>query len=262
MMRITALIFICLLFSARAGYAAAEQTASDLAKMMQQAKYSEGFEARLNVLITKANGSHPLPFKLAVIGQFNATKQRLVIRGVSPEVVRNHFYAAENSSDGRVKAVESRGQASGYDEIDPNARMYNSGLVAWDMLGLWWGWQRQEMEGGGQINGRECVKIRSVADDKNSVVQEVESCVDPLAKLSLRTRMFDHSHALLRTTSVAHLAHKGEGGGMMAKKLSIKEADKTLAEIEVYAGDEQYQISAETFAMLDSPTRNTQRETK
>jgi hypothetical protein len=261
MMRATLLIFVGLMFSVSKGYAA-EQTASDLAKMMNQAKYSEGFEARLNVLITKANGAHPAPFKLAVIGQFNAGKQRLVIRGISHEEVRNHFYAAESGSDGRVRAMESRSQASGYVDFDPSARMFNSGLVAWDMLGLWWGWQKQTLEGMEQVNGRECVKIRSVADDKNSVVQEVESCVDQQAKLSLRTRMFDHSHALLRTTSVANLAHKGEGGGMMAKKLSIKDADKTLAEIEVYAGDEQYQISAETFAMLDSPMRNIEREAK
>lgn len=261
MMRATLLILAGLLFSASASEAA-EQSASALAKMMQQARYSTGFEARLNVLITKANGAHPAPFKLAVIGQLSASRQRLVIRGISPETVRNHFYAIENSSDARIRAVESRSQARGYVEFDPYAGMFNSGLVAWDMLGLWWGWQTQEMEGMEQVNGHECVKIRSVADNKNSVVQEVESCVDSQAKLSLRTRMFDHSHALLRTTLVGNLARRGDGGGMMAKKLSIRDAGKALAEIEVYAGDEQYQISAETFAMLDSPTRDIQQEAK
>jgi hypothetical protein len=260
MMRTLALIFVGLLFSVSVSDAA-EQTASAVAQMMKQAKYSDGFEARMNVLITKANGAHPLPFKLAVIGQFNAAKQRLVIRGISPEEMRNHLYAAESGSDGRVMSLELLSKASGYVEFDPYSRMFNSGLVAWDMLALWWGWQKQTLEGLEQVNGHECVTIRSVADDKNSVVQEVESCVDPQAKLSLRTRMFDNSHALLRTTSVAHFARKG-GGGMMAKKLSVRDVGKTLTEIEVYAGDEQYQISAETFAMLDSSTHEIQQEAK
>ena len=246
------------------GYAGEQSvSASAIAEMMKQAKYSEGFEARLNVLVTKTNGAHPAPFKLAVIGQFSANRQRLVIRGISPEAVRNHFYAAERDSTAKIKAMESLSQsANDYVELDPYAKMFNSGLAAWDMLGPWWSWPAQTLEGTERINGRECTKIRSIAEDKNSVVQEVESCVDQQAKLSLKTRMYDGAHVLLRTTVAAQFAHKGNSGAMIAKKLNITDASNMLTNIEVYAGDEQYEVSAETFAMLDHPARSQQPETK
>lgn len=264
MMRMAKFMLLGMLLSVSASYAAQPGiSATAVAEMMKQARYSDGFEARMNVLITKANGAHPAPFKLAVIGQFSPGKQRLALRGISPETVRNHFYAAEAGSDGHVRAVSSHSKvASDYVESDPNAMMFNSGLVVWDMFGLWWNWPRQLVDGVEQINGRECVKIRSFTDDKNSVVREVESCVDQGAKLSLRTRMFDGGHTLLRTTAVAHLAHKGEGGTMMAKNLKIVADSNMLTDIEIYAGDEQYQISAETFAMLDRLTPSGQQDAR
>jgi hypothetical protein len=257
--------FICVgLIVSSTGYAGEQSaSASGIAEMMKQAKYSEGFEARLNVLVTKANGAHLAPFKLAVIGQFSASRQRLVIRGISPEAVRNHFYAAERDSNARIKAMESLNQsASDYAEFDPYAKLFNSGLVVWDMFGPWWSWPVQSLDGIERINGRDCTKIRSFAEDKNSAVQEVESCVDQPAKLSLRTRMYDGTRVLLRTTVATQFAHKGNAGAMVAKKLNITDASNMLTDIEVYAGDEQYEISAKTFAMLDHPARSQQPETK
>jgi hypothetical protein len=140
--------------------------------------------------------------------------------------------------------------------------MFNSSLVVWDMFSPWWSWSKQSFAGLERVSGRECVKIRSWTDDMSSAVREVESCVDQQAKLSLRTRMFDSGHLLLRTTTVIQFAHKSEGGAMMAKKMNITDAANAVTEIEVYAGDEQYQTSTETFAMLERSIRNEQREVK
>src|ERR1035437_7768382 len=190
MMRIAKVIFACLLLSVSVSYAAEPGvSASAVAEMMKQAKYSDGFEARLNVLITKANGAHPAPFKLAVIGQIAANKQRLVIRGISPDSVRNRAYAAEADRGGSIRAVESRSMAER--EYDPFAKMFDSGLVVWDMLSPWWNWPNQSLQGTEKIHGRECAKIRSQTNDKNNLIQEVESCVDQQAKLALRTSFFD-----------------------------------------------------------------------
>lgn len=229
--------------------------------------HSEGFEARLSVFITKANGAHPPPFKIAVIGQFVDGKQRLLIRGISPESVHNRFVVAERGSDGRsdglIRALAYRGQTANKPvEFDPFSKIFDSGLVVWDMFGLWWGWPKQSLEGMERISGRECAKIRSIADDKSIAVREVESCVDQQAKISLRTKLFDSKHALIRATSVERVVRKRKGGGMVAKKLSIRDADGVLTEIEVYAGDEQYEISADTFSAFDQPTRNNLQETK
>lgn len=266
MMRIAKVILVCVLLAAGPGYGAEPGnpvSASTLAELMRQAMHSEGFEARLSVFMTKANGAHPPPFKLAVVGQFVADKQRLLIRGVSPESVHDRFIAAERGSDGRLRVLEYRGQtASEHVESDPLSKIFDSGLVVWDMFCPWWGWPKQSLEGIERINGRECTKIRSVSDDKSIAVREVESCVDQQAKISLRTRLFDSKHALIRATSVERLVRKRIGGGMAAKKLTIKEASGVLTEIEVYAGDEQYEISDDTFSALDQPTRNDRQQAK
>ena len=135
MMRIEHLMLSGLLCIAP-GYAAEQNTpssASALAEIMRLAKYSNGFEARLNVLVTQSNGAHLAPFKLAVVGQLSADKQRLVIRGISPESVRNRFYEGERSGEGRIRALSDTGV-----EFEPDARLFDSGLVVWDMLSPWW----------------------------------------------------------------------------------------------------------------------------
>lgn len=236
-------------------------SASALAGMMEQAKHSDGFEVRLNVLVTKADGAHPAPFKLAVIGQIAAGKQRLLIRGISPEAVRGRVVAAERGDDGRIRAVMSRAGSKSV-AFDPQAKVFASSMVVWDMFSPWWAWSRQSLEGTERINGRECEKIRSFTDDKNSAVQEVESCVDQQAKLSIRTRLFDARHTVIRTTSVEHMMGKGKNGMLGAKKLKISDASKTHTEIEVYAGDEEYQVTAETFEMLDHPIQVELQEAK
>jgi hypothetical protein len=248
------LVGLLALLYAGAGYATeAPLSANALAETMRQAKYSDGFEARLNVLVTKADGAHPAPLKLAVIGQLAAERQRLLIRGIAPATVRNHAIAAERSGNGRIRAVESRA-ANEYAAFDPQSRMFDTGLVVWDMFSPWWGWPRQSLEGIERIKGRECEKIRSVTDDKNSLVREVESCVDRQAKLSLITRLFDSRHTLLRTLSVEQVLRKG--AVLTAKGLAVAEAGKARTDIEVYAGDEEYQVSAETFAALNHPTQD------
>lgn len=266
MMRIAKIFLVCVLLGANPGYGAEPGipvSASALAELMRKAMHSEGFEARLSIFITKANGAHPPPFKLAVVGQFVANKQRLLIRGISPESVHDRFIAAERGSDGLIRALAYRGQATSEPvESDPFSKIFDSGLTAWDMFGLWWSWPKQSLEGIERINGRECARIRSITDDKSIAVREVESCVDQQAKISLRTKLFDSKHALIRATSVEKVVRKRKGGGMAAKKLSITDAGGVLTDVEVYAGDEQYEISADTFSALDQPTRNDSQETK
>ncbi|MEI7841583.1 MAG: hypothetical protein WCI39_01005 [Gallionellaceae bacterium] len=247
------LILFTYLFFAEAH--SAEQEAHSIAAMMQQAKYSNGFEARLNISVTKANGAQAFPLKLAVIGQVAADKQRVVIRGISPDWVREQYFAVEQLQDGRIKAVQYQtAKMAEFSPFDVNAKLLESNLVAWDMLSPWWGWPTQIFAGRGYINGRDCINIRSINNNKNAAIREVESCVDQQAKVSLKTRLFGAQQQLLRMTTVVKLMAKGEEGAMIAKKLTIQEAGKMRTEIEVYAGDDQYQVSPETFAALDRPT--------
>jgi hypothetical protein len=227
-----------------------EQSTGALAAMMKQAKYSAGFEARMNVLVTKANGARGTPFKVAVIGQFNTDKQRVRINGVAPESVRARFFAAERNGDGDIQSV-AYSTVNDAAQFDSNKKLFNSELVIWDMFSPWWSWPKQAALANERINARECINIRSVSDDINLLIREVESCVDVKAKLSIRTRFFDSRHTLIRTATVWQTMRKGDSDALAAKKLTITDAAGTVTEIEVYAGDEQYQITTETFSALD-----------
>lgn len=229
----------------------AEPSAAALAETMQKARLSEGFEARMNVAAIKPDGRRAMPLKIAVIGQIGKDRERLLIRGISPDTVRNLRFAAEKTADGRIRAIEYGEQGSGsVVEASPFARLFDSGLAIWDMFGPWWNWPKQELGGTDRIAGRECTLVRSQTDAVNSPIREVVSCVDRDARLSLRTQLFDRRHALIRTISVGQTTRLGSGA-TAAKKLSVTEADKAVTEIEVYSGDEEYLIGADTFIKLD-----------
>jgi hypothetical protein len=223
--------------------------ASALAETMKQARHSSGFEARMSVFVTEADGRRAAPFKVAVIGQVSADRQRLLIHGIAPERVRGRYIAAERATDGRIRAV-AYGEGTKVKETDPYARLFDSGMALWDMFGAWWSWPGQESGGTERIAGRECTLVRSRGGDAGPV-RAVASCVDRDARLALKTQLFDRRQKLLRTLSVERTMRK-ESGALGAKKLLVTENTGTLTEIEVYAGDEQYLVTDDTFAALDA----------
>jgi len=236
------------------GYAAeppAILSAAALAGLMRQASYSDGFEARMDITTAKPGGQRTAPVKLAVIGQFGAERQRLLIRGISPDKVRNHFFAAEKGIDGRIRSVEYGEHIPGIKEADPFAKVFDTGLVIWDMLVPWWNWPKQSLGGTEQIAGRYCFIVHSQAGADASPMRKAVSCVDRDAGISLRTQLFDGRRTPVRTISVTQTVGK-ESGMMAAKELSVTDADNSTTWAEIYGGDEHYSIAADTFAALDS----------
>lgn len=233
---------------------AADSSATQLAEMMKQARYSDGFTVRMNVANIKPDGHRDMPFKLAVVGQLDAKRQRLLIRGISPDRVRNHFIIAGQKAEGRIQAIRySEPASAGIEKFDPGAPLFDSLLVTWDMLSPWWDWPQQSLGKTEQIAGRSCTLIRSQSGENFSPIREVISCVDRDAKLSLRTQLFDRQHNPIRTISVKETLRK-ESGALAAKRLTITAADRTVTEVEVYSGDEHYLVTVDTFARFDAYT--------
>lgn len=230
----------------------ADSSAVTLAETMRQARYSDGFTVRMNIATIQPNGRRDMPFKLAVIGQLNAKHQRLLIRGISPDKVRNRFVIADKNAEGRIQAISYSAPAStGIAKFDSTAPLFDSGLVLWDMLSPWWNWPRQSLGKTEQIAGRSCTLMSSQSDENFSPIHEVISCVDQDAKLSLRTELFDRRHTLIRTISVKQTMRM-ESGAWYAKKLTITASDRAVTEVEVYSGDEHYLVTADTFAQFDA----------
>jgi hypothetical protein len=254
MMKRASLAVILLATLVRSGHSAeipATASSAALAESMRQARYSDGFEARMSLATVQPDGRRFPLFKVAVIGQFSAERGRLLIRGISPDRVRNRFFAAERRADGGIRPITYGEQiSSGIAEIDPFTKLFDSELVMWDMFGPWWSWPKQSLGGTEQIAGHDCTIVRSQSDAAASPIREVISCVDKNARLSLRTQLFDGKHTLIRTISVEQTMRK-EFGVMAAKKMLITGADHSVTEVEVYSGDEHYAITADTFSSLD-----------
>ena len=252
MKKIAGIFLVLLAAGAHPAYCADPSPAAPVAESMWQARQSAGFEARISVTLVLPDGRRTSPMKLAVIGQFGVDRQRLLIRGISPDKVRNRYIAAERTADGRIRSIEYAEPGSeGTTQADPFANLFESGLVIWDMLGSWWTWPKQIAAGSGQAAGHDCTLVRSQSDAGIYPIREVLSCVDPDAKLALRTQLFDSRGALVRAISVGQTMRKSSGA-MAAKKLSITGRDNSVTEVEVYGGDEHYDITADTYAKLAS----------
>lgn len=223
---------------------AAEPTAASLVAAMRESRQSEGFEIRMQVVSVAPDGQRSTPIKLAVIGEVGTSGQRLLLRGISPDAVRGRRMAVERSADGRVRAADPDGPAN------PYAPVFDTGLVAWDMLMPWWEWPRQSLGGTERIGGRECRIVRSRNDAEDAAIREVVSCVDADNGLSLRTQFFDARHGLVRSIAVLATIAR-ESGRLAAKKLAVTSGNG-VTEAEVYSGDEHYRIPAGTFSLPEA----------
>lgn len=222
--------------------AMAAPTAAELAARMREARLTPGFEARLQAVDVAPDGQRSEPIKLSIVGQVDAARRRLRVRGISPETIRGDMRLAEYRA-GCVRAVDRNGTA------DPYAPLFGTGLVVWDMLAPWWDWPQQSLAGKDRVAGRACVLVRSRSDARDAPIGEVRSCVDADEGLSLRTQFFDGQGALLRSITVATTMRK-ESGRLAAKKVTIAAGNK-ITEAEAYSGDEHYEVAADAFAGLE-----------
>ena len=226
-------------------------SAAALAKSVRQVRFSDGFEVRLSLTVIDADGHRAAPIKLAVVGQFGVDKARLVVRGISPDAVRDRFVAAERDPSGRLRVLQyARPLADGVAEADPLARLFGSDLVVWDMLSPWWDWPQQSAVGTGAVAGRDCRVVRSQANAPAAHVHEVVSCVDAALGIALKTELLDARRSPVRTTVVEQVM-RNVSGVAFVKRMTITSGDRSATEVEVYAGDENYLIGADTFAALD-----------
>ncbi|MFA7281200.1 MAG: outer membrane lipoprotein-sorting protein [Sterolibacterium sp.] len=222
-----------------------------LLEAIKQARHSDGFEVRFAITAVDAQKLRTVPVKIAVIGQANADRQRFLVRGISPDAVRNQHFVAENSAAGPIDAFEYGPDSEGHRiSLDPFARLFNTDFVMWDLFAVWWDWPHQIADGNGEVNGRSCLRVKS-RPAVPMPVKEVVSCIDRETALALSTQVYDAQHRLRRTIRVEKLMRKGSSEGLMAKKLSILGEHGATSEIDVYGGDEQYRISPETFGVLD-----------
>ena len=227
-------------------------SAAALAASMRQARFSDGFEVRMRLSTIDPEGHRSAPIKLAVIGQFAADTARLLVRGISPDSLRDQLFAVERDAGGRIRSVRYGSKlADGIVPVDPFAPLFGTDLVLWDLLSPWWDWSQQSPVGTGKAAGHDCAIVRSQANTAASGIREVISCVNAEAGLAFRTELFDGHRAPVRTIAVEQSLRKASGLAFV-KHITIVSADRSATEVEVYGGDENYLVGADTFAALDA----------
>ena len=207
----------------------------------------------MTISVTKSGGVHAAPIKVAVIGQLGPGRQRLLVKGISPDSVRDRFVAVERKPGGSIRAIQYDGASENVSDFDPFANLFETGVVVWDLLSPWWQWPLQRIVGTDHRDGKDCTVVRSRNADALSPIAEVVSCVELGSRLALRTQFFDAHGTLLRTKELGQIVHTASGS-VVAKTLSIKGRNNSVTEIDVYGGDEQYSIRADTFSRLDRPS--------
>lgn len=245
--------------------AVAVASAAALVEAMASARASEGFELRMTLTPVPAAPATPAAappetIKVAVIGRADAAGERVLVRGLAPERVRDAVVMAARV-DARVTSRVTAGANAreGSTAVAPEARLFGTDLVTWDLLAPWWAWPDAQVTGTAEVGGHACTEVRSRAPagpaagaDGAGTVAEVLSCVDARRGLAWRTRLYDRRHRLLRDI-VVEREIRTQAGTSAAKVATITAADGRTTRVEVYAGDEHHRIEPGTFAALEGP---------
>lgn len=226
-----------------------DSDATALAAKIMRGRLSDGFQARMQVAVTDSDKRIHPPFRIAVIGERKPGHQRLLVRGISPAKVRNRLFTAEAESDQLTTMTSVDG--GNLSPVDPSTRLFDSGMVLWDLMTPWWRWPEQKIIGNSEVDGRECTLIRSRNGSRKAPVAEVISCVEQENLLPWRTELYGSDHKLLRIITVKR-AIRTESGILAAKAMAIDLPGISSSDVQVYSGDEHYLITPATFALIEN----------
>lgn len=226
------------------GIAVAAPDAGEIAHDLLQSRVSDGFQARMIVKAFDSNGRMQPPFKLAMIGVRSASREQLLLRGISPAPLRAIRYIGE-AENGKVKLVDGAKGAP----VPTDLNLFDSGLIGWDLFTPWWHWPIQQPLGEGHVNGHPCLRIRSQSAADSALNSNVISCVDARNLVSWQTQVYEGDQ-LLRTITVDSVTRR-ESGALSATAFTITLANGAKSRVHIYSGDEHYSIAPETFVPLE-----------
>ena len=244
-MKVLRLAIPLLLGAALASASGEPLSATSLAESMRAARQSDGFELRVQLQATGGGAEDVV--RIALIGQFHAGRERLLVRGIAPANLRGRSIVSERFGD-RVESTAYEHDATpASSRADPLAGLFGSPLAAWDLMAPWWDWPVQVDDGPRTISGHACTQLRSRPDRRAmSAVAEVISCVDAPQGLAWKTTLLDSRHRVLRSIEVTRVV-RTQAGRSAARSASITDADGAVTRLDVYGGDERHEIRPDTF---------------
>ncbi|MBF0281074.1 MAG: outer membrane lipoprotein-sorting protein [Zetaproteobacteria bacterium] len=238
----------------------AEESAQNIIHRILQHRLSQGFEVRMNIEVFDAENQRQQPLKVALIGRYVEQQQQLLIRGITPAKYTHQIYAAEVGKNQPPRMFRRYGvENHSVEPFNIESPLFDSGLIAYDMLMPWWYWHDQQLIGNQMVNGHDCIVIQSVEQPLliGQEIHRVISYIDRKELFPWRIEIFNNEQQRLRTLEVQQVMRL-ESGALTAKALTVEQFNHQVSKIFIYSGDEHYLIQPESFSILESTPQEVQ----
>jgi len=231
-------LLLCLLW-ANISLAATPQ---ELVAGVERAAFTQGF--RLRATVTREGQAEAKPLRVLLAGEKDGERQRLLIRALGPDPWRNQAVLLESTRASPLRAYRFGSNGAAAQAADAHAPLFDSPLVAWNLMGEWWRWPHQSRVRDDTMLGWNCVVVESRGG--SGPVARVRSWIAPELNLPLRIEFYAADGTLLSATRIDGLFKRSDGTSA-ARAMTLTTAGGPASRFEVYNGEEGVSLTPDTF---------------
>jgi len=239
-------LLACLLW-AGVSFAATPQ---ELVAGVERAAFTQGF--RLRATVTREGQPDAKPLRVLLAGEKDEQRQRLLIRALGPDPWRDQAVLLESSRASPLRAYRFGSNSTPAQAADAHAPLFDSPLVAWNLMGEWWRWPGQAKVRDDTMLGWNCVVIESRGG--SGPVARVRSWIAPELNLPLRMEFYAGDGALLSAIRIDSLFRRADGSSA-ARAMTLTAAGGSVSRFEVYNGEEGILLAPGTFPLSGGDKR-------
>ncbi len=231
-------LFLCLLLPTVAFGA----TPQELVAGVEHAAFTHGFRLRATVIREGAAPAQPL--RILMAGEKDEQGHRLLIRALGPDQWRNQAVLVESTLKSPLRAYRFTGEGAPAQAADVHASLFDSPLVAWNLMGEWWRWPRQARIRDDTMLGWNCVVVESRGG--SGPVARVRSWIAPELNLPLRVEFYAAGGAMIGSMRIDSIFKRTDGTSA-ARTMTLTGAGNDASRFEIYSGEEGVTLAPETF---------------
>jgi hypothetical protein len=219
-------------------------TPQELVAAVERGGFTQGF--RLRATVTREGESTAQPLRILMAGEQDEERHRLLIRALGPEAWRNQALLVETRRASPLRAYRFGSNGAPAQAADAHAPLFDSPLVAWNLMGEWWRWPRQAKIRDDTMLGWDCVLIESRGG--SGPVARVRSWIAPELNLPLRIEFYAADGAMMGAIRVDNIFRRADGTSA-ARSMTLTSADNAASRFEVYSGEEGVTLAPGTFSL-------------
>ena len=221
-------------------------TPQEIVAAVERAGFTQGF--RLRATITREGEATAHPLRILITGEQDEQRHRLLIRALGPDAYRDQAVLVESNGKLPPRAYRFGSNGAPAQAADVHAPLFDSPLVAWNLMGEWWRWPRQARIRDDTMLGWDCVVIESRGG--RGLVARVRSWIAPELNLPLRIEFYASDGAMLATIRIDNILRRANGTSA-ARTMSLTGAGDDTSRFEFYNGEEGVTLAPETFPTVE-----------